>query len=293
MDAVDTSHLSDEDELSTRILDTKPSLKSFTKETEKQSDLNTKETEKQIEKPDARAKYEKHVKRVSVFKHIAIFLVVVTIIIATVFYIRKMKRESKQEQAVIKENELDFDADEIAEATNSLAENMQAREVRSLEDINSALIQSETYKDPHNQQKDKTVDNRPVSGFEMPKFEIGGGVLSRTRTENDVKQSQPRFRSFVGFDRSQRGNEENLNEADLNDANLGMFGRGHGRQLQKMKPRITLAMRTQMTEAQIDALVNQTANETASMSQAKQVLEGIEELKAKSKKKTKKSKNKK
>lgn len=248
------------------------------------------------EKPASRTKYETHVKKISIIKNVSILLIVVAVIVITVFYIRKMKRETKDNTT---KDELDFDADEIAANTAIVSEtanldgNQSVDPRRALEDLNPALIQSETYKDPHNQQKDKTVDNEPQSTFEMPKFEIGGGVLARTRTENDIKQSQPRYRSFVGFDRSHRGTEANLDEAELSDANLGMFGRGQGKQLQKIKPRLTLAMKTQMTEAQIDALVNQTVSDNASMSQAQKVLEGIEEMKSKSKKKSKHSKSKK
>lgn len=243
------------------------------------------------EQPTTREKYEKHARKLSIIKHVSLFLVIVSIIIAIVFYIRKLKMDASSDEIdnrldSKRDNALDFDADEIAAVTEQT--NARSIEALPLSELNSALIQSETYRDPHNQQLDKSVDNKPVSDFNMPKFEIGGGVLSRTKTANDIEQAQPRFRSFVGFDRSQRGTEANLSEETLDDNNLGMFGRGQGKKLQKMKPRLTLAMRTQMTKSELDAIVNQTADQNASMSQAKQVLEGIKELKEKSKKDSKK-----
>lgn len=280
--------VSDDDvELSSRMLEERP--QAF----REQSANQLKESKTTLpEEPEAtnipKQKYEKKVKRNSMIKQVCIFFVVVAVVVSLVFYVVKLRREkhvsisNPEITSTTQQSFPELDADEIA--------NLTKERILTGTPIEQ-IVTNEAFKDERNQQQDTTVDNQPVAAFEVPTFDIGGGVVSRGKTERDVAQSQPRFRSFLGFDRSQRQSEDNMTENELNDGNLGVYGRGQGRQLQKIKPRITLAMRTQMTDAEINALITQGDASTGSMSQAQKVLSGIETMKKKSTRRSKKSKS--
>ena len=60
------------------------------------------------EKPASRTKYETHVKKISIIKNVSIFLIVVAVIVITVFYIRKMKRETKKENVTNDDNAINL-----------------------------------------------------------------------------------------------------------------------------------------------------------------------------------------
>lgn len=275
-------------ELSSRLLEERPQAYRNPMEQEEHKTPENPKPSEQTKENIPKQKYENKIKRNNMIKQVCIFLLVTVVIVGLVWYVTKLQREKKhvsisnpEVTSTISQSSLpDLDADEIANTTRD--------RILAGEPIEN-MITHEAFKDERNQQQDKTVDNKPAASFEVPTFDIGGGVLSRGKSDRDVEQSQPRFRSFLGFDRSQRQSEENMAENELNDGNLGMYGRGQGRQLQKIKPRITLAMRTQMTDAEIDALVSQGDTSTASMSQAKKVLADIETMK----KKTRKTKSKK
>ena len=146
------------------------------------------------------------------------------------------------------------------------------------------------YNDPEMTQSDHS---KPTQGsmFEMPKFEIGGGILNR-KGESGPSENQPHFNEFVGVRRGANNDTNAMDVNELDDGEIAAFSRGTRRQIEPIAPRMTLAMRMMdpdTVKAMIEASTGKPDEENK---QANAVLDKIEKLSKPKKHKDKKSKKK-
>lgn len=201
---------------------------------------------------------------------VAIVLVIVAIIAISVYIIRQKQNKPVPEPATV-EAEEGFPLEQTSD--DSLPE-------IDMDELKRTTLNA--YNDPEMTQTDHSKQQRG-SVFEMPKFEIGGGILNR-RGASGPSDDQPHFNEFVGVHRG-AGSEANAMDANsLDDGEIAAFSRGTRRQIEPIAPRMTLAMRMMdpdTVKAMIEASAGKPDDENK---QANAVLDKIEKKK-KSKKK--------
>lgn len=201
---------------------------------------------------------------------VAIVLVIVAIIAISVYIIRQKQNKPVPEPATVETEE---------------GSPLEQTSDDSLPEIDMDELKRTTlnaYNDPEMTQTDHSKQQQG-SVFEMPKFEIGGGILNR-RGASGPSDNQPHFNEFVGVHRG-AGSEANAMDANsLDDGEIAAFSRGTRRQIEPIAPRMTLAMRMMdpdTVKAMIEASAGKPDDENK---QANAVLDKIEKKK-KSKKK--------
>jgi len=200
---------------------------------------------------------------------VAIVLVIVAIIAISVYIIRQKQNKPVPEPATV-EAEEGFPLEQTSE--DSLPE-------IDMDELKRTTLNA--YNDPEMTQTDHSKQQQG-SVFEMPKFEIGGGILNR-RGASGPSDDQPHFNEFVGVHRG-AGSEANAMDANsLDDGEIAAFSRGTRRQIEPIAPRMTLAMRMMdpdTVKAMIEASAGKPDDENK---QANAVLDKIEKKKSKKK----------
>ena len=207
---------------------------------------------------------------------VAIVLVIVAIIATSVYIIRQKQNKPVPEPVTVEEG---FPLEQTND--DSLPE-------IDMDELKRTTLNA--YNDPEMTQTDHSKQLQgPV--FEMPKFEIGGGILNR-KGASGPSDNQPHFNEFIGVHRG-AGSEANAMDANsLDDGEIAAFSRGTRRQIEPIAPRMTLAMRMMdpdTVKAMIEASAGKPDDENK---QANAVLDKIEKKISKPKKLNKKSKKK-
>lgn len=216
-------------------------------------------------------------------KLVAIIFVIVAIV-GVVAYIMKMRRRSIQESN--EEKHVRFADEEGLPLEQTSDDSLPAIDMNELK-----RTTLNAYNDPEMTQSDHS---KPTQGsmFEMPKFEIGGGILNR-KGESGPSENQPHFNEFVGVRRGANNDTNAMDVNELDDGEIAAFSRGTRRQIEPIAPRMTLAMRM-MDPATVKAMIEaSTGKPDEENKQANAVLDKIEKLSKQPKKhKDKKSKKK-
>lgn len=140
-----------------------------------------------------------------------------------------------------------------------------------IESIKRATM--DAYKNPSFQREDRQ-NQKKQQEFNMPVFDIGGGVLSREKTPQQINAAQPHFNNFTGIQRGMGSGVSDMEANELNDDNVAAFSRGSGLHLEKIQPRMTLAMRM-MNPDELKTLID-ASNPKPTGKQAERVLDGID-----------------